>query len=455
MCGGGFANVIPMVVCFVKNMKIGIGKSFLLFTITLTGVAGASCPDGYVQYDGPNNDGFALNSQGVCAALCPTGRKLMTSTGLSYNLFAEKSVTPSLNALENDVICYADTVVGAGAGINFSHNGTVYSLRVSTPCPIKYEVSYTCGNGATGTPPQAKTIEYGSMLGIGYDYGTCNKTGYYASGWIMDGATKSAGEYVPFKFATNKTLGVRWSPSAYSVVYVCNTDEIAETYQKITYGYRFSPNTTPCLPPFGKILIGYNIQNYDGTDTGVTIKPGESFVWNYDTNMLLSAIWQEAENIITEYELSYSCGGGATGTPPESRTVMYGNLYTPGADIGSCAREGYVFNGWNIGSYSREVYEYYPYTYAKNEELIAQWTIPQYAAVYICNNDTISSEYLSGYYYNTYTPKTNICSAPKGKSFAGYAIQDAYGQDTGDIVLPGKSFKWTYDGNIRLSALWQ
>ena len=50
--GGIFANVIPMVVCFVKNMKIGIGKSFLLFTITLTGVAGASCPDGYVQYDG-------------------------------------------------------------------------------------------------------------------------------------------------------------------------------------------------------------------------------------------------------------------------------------------------------------------------------------------------------------------------------------------------------------------
>ena len=171
--------------------------------------------------------------------------------------------------------------------------------------------------------------------------------------------------------------------------------------------------------------------------------------------MLLSAIWQEEEIAITEYELSYSCGGGATGTPAESRTVMYGNLYTPGADIGSCARNGHIFNGWKMESYSRAVSEYYPYTYAKNRQLVAQWTIPQYAAVYICNNDTISSEVLSGYYYSTYTPKTDVCSAPKGKSFAGYAIQDAYGQDTGVVVLPGKSFRWTYDGNIRLSALWQ
>ena len=429
--------------------------SLLLFLTLLTSAVNAKCPDGYVPWTGPDSDGFALNSQGVCAPLCPAGRKLRLSSSFSCDLFAEKSTTPSLNVLFDDIVCYGDTVIGDKPGMKFSDNNTIYSLYVPRPCPTKYEVSYTCGENASGTPPQPKTIEYGSMLGIDYDYGTCSKKGHYASGWMLDNAVKSAGTYLPFNFITNKTLTVSWTPASYSVVYICNTDEDTQLYSYITYGNRFTPNKTPCAPPYGTTLIGYDIQNYDGTDTGTTVQPDESFVWNYDTNMRLSAIWQETEIAVSEYELSYMCGDATTGTPPPSHNITYGNLYTPGATIGSCAQDGYVFNGWNMESYSRELDEYYPYTYAKNRELVAQWARPSYAAIYICNNDTINSEYLSGTYYNTYTPKTNVCKAPTGKSFAGYAIQDIYGNDTGDIVLPGKSFKWVYDGNIRFSALWK
>lgn len=137
---------------------------------------------------------------------------------------------PSLNVLDDGVICYADAVVGAGSEVNFLNNGTVYSLHVPTPCPTEYEISYSCGSGATGTPPQVKSIEYGTMLGIGYDYGTCSKTGYYADGWTLDGVVKSAGTYLPFEFIANKTLSVRWSPSTYSAVYICNNDTINSEY---------------------------------------------------------------------------------------------------------------------------------------------------------------------------------------------------------------------------------
>ena len=427
---------------------------FIVLLVATETSVWAACLDGFVPWRGPDSDEFAINSKGACMPLCSNGHGLNLSNGVSFKLFADKTTTPSLNIMTDSMTCYADAVSGSGAGLNMSDGKQTWHLYTPIPCSTKYTVSYSCGTGATGNAPDARIIDYGALLGLGYDYGTCYRKGYYANGWYLDGVVKSPGTYVPYDYYADKTLTIRWWPSTFVAVYLCNTHEANNMYSSATYGNRFTPIQTPCAPPCGKKLVGFDIQDYDGSDLGRRLSVGESFVWDFENSIRLSAVWENDDTPIQTYTLSYSCGTGATGTPPPSRTVKYGNLYTPGTDIGTCARAGYVFDGWVIESYARTDTKYYPYTYILNRELVAQWTRPSYGAAYICNNGTTNSSYISGYMGNSYKPSTTVCTAPDGMTFAGYAVQDAYGVDTGDVIAPGASFTWTYDNNIRLSAIW-
>lgn len=432
-----------------------ISGVFLVQTVAF----GATCPDGYTAYLGPASD-LVRNANGECSQLCGGSMtSLNTSNGYRFDLFASRNTTPAINIEMDGVVCYADLIPGAGTGtLNIKNDSGTYHANISTGelCPVTYNLSYSCGDGATGTPPETRDIVWGGLITGGYDIGTCRRMGYYANGWLLDGATKAANTYLLYNYSGDKVLSVRWSPGSYGVSYICNNPrEVSAVYSTASYGSRFTPNKTACPPMCGKVLSGYKVLEADGTDTGTVLGIGESFVWNYDGNMRMSAIWDDDEVVIQDYTLSYSCGSGATGTPPSSRTIRYGHLYTPGHSIGTCARSGYIFNGWSIESYSRSGDLYYPYLYSGDRVLVAQWTRPSYAASFFCDNGTVNSQYMSGTYASSYTPSTNICTPPDGRVFAGWRILDASGQDTGDVVAPGKSFQWLYDYNIRFQAIWE
>lgn len=105
---------------------------------------GDQCPDGFytVPYDIPCGEGFvdtanipscADDTSGdFCTIIdklpCVSGvTKLSTSTGLSFQLWAEKYTTPSLNILYNGVICYVNLELGSATNaVNINNNGKIY-----------------------------------------------------------------------------------------------------------------------------------------------------------------------------------------------------------------------------------------------------------------------------------------------------------------------------------------
>lgn len=99
---------------------------------------------------------------------------------------------------------------------------------------------------------------------------------------------------------------------------------------------------------------------------------------------------------------------GATGTPPESKEVAYGELYTAPYDSGSCKKPGYYISGWKIDSTSRTNGYYYNYTYSTDKTMVAQWTANKYGGAYLCNNGASSNSYVSATYGDTVTPSATV-----------------------------------------------
>lgn len=74
--------------------------------------------------------GLRYTGLGTCATLCPYGGgHLKTSAGVSWPMYSEKLITPSLGMRTADGSCYINFLPGAGAGINIkSADGKTYHI---------------------------------------------------------------------------------------------------------------------------------------------------------------------------------------------------------------------------------------------------------------------------------------------------------------------------------------
>lgn len=75
-----------------------------------------TCDAGYAEHNG------------ACEPLCTAGiTSLRTSTGLIYNLYANKLTSPAIHIQQNGITCYVNLTPGGATGaINVRNNGTVY-----------------------------------------------------------------------------------------------------------------------------------------------------------------------------------------------------------------------------------------------------------------------------------------------------------------------------------------
>ena len=424
----------------------------------------ATCPDGYTEYLGPASN-LVRNANGECSELCGSGiTSLNTSNGYRFDLFATKNTIPAINIKYGDEICYADLITGSETGtLNIKVNDTTYHANVSTGelCPVTRTLSYSCGDGATGTPPDSIEVAYGDLYTAPYDAGTCRKDGYYISGWKIDSSSLSNGYYYNYTYSADKTMVAQWKANSYGAPYFCNYcaggTATSSSYVTGTYASNFTPTASlSCLNPFSQTLQHYKVLDVWGNDTGETLTPGTATKWKWAGNIQLRAIWSEPEMPSpTTYTLSYSCGDGATGAPPASHSVVYNQLYTAPYDAGTCRKDGYYISGWKIDSSSLSNGYYYNYTYSADKTMVAQWKANSYGGAYLCNNGTSNSSYLTGTFGGSVTPSATVCTATDGTTFAGYKILDVWGNDTGDVVASGASMTWKYPSNIRLQAIWE
>ena len=74
--------------------------------------------------------GYGRTKNDTCEPLCDAGiTKLNTSNGLSYNIYAERHTTPSINLLRNNMVCYINLESGSATNaINIQHGNTVYHV---------------------------------------------------------------------------------------------------------------------------------------------------------------------------------------------------------------------------------------------------------------------------------------------------------------------------------------
>ena len=253
------------------------------------------CPDGFTAYLGPESNRYR-NANGDCVELCGAGvTSLNTSNGYRFDLFATRNTTPAINVRHGDTVCYADLILGVSDGtLNVNYNDAIYHANPNSGqlCPTTYTLSYSCGDGATGTPPESREIGWGEMYTPPYDVGTCRKPGYSLSGWKIDSTSISKGNSYSYTYTTDKTMVAQWTANAYGGAYLCNNGATNSSYVNATFGGTITPSTTVCTAADGATFAGYRVLDAMGNDTGTVISPGSSWTWTVPGNIRLVALWE-------------------------------------------------------------------------------------------------------------------------------------------------------------------
>jgi len=240
--------------------------------------------------------------------------------------------------------------------------------KPATP-PVTYTVTFNA-NGASGTPPEAQTVNDGAVI-ILPDKGGMTSTGNIFAGWNENasggGTTYSVGASVTV--TRNMAFYAQWldgSTPQYTVTFNANgaTSGAAPASQTVYSGISITVPGQGTLAHSGKTFGGWNTQSNGG---GTNYAVGATFT--VTENVTLYAKWQSA----VQYTVTYNANG-ASGSAPAKQTVDPGTEITlPG--VGSMSNIGKTFEGWNTqangGGISYD--EGAAYTVNANTSFYAQW----------------------------------------------------------------------------------
>ena len=275
-------------------MGMNCRNVYIVIPVLMPLSAYSVCPDGTTAYLGPESNLYR-NANGDCVELCGAGiTSLNTSNGYRFDLFATKNTTPAINVRHGDTVCYADLIPGVSDGtLNVNYNDTTYHANPNSGqlCSASYTLSYSCGNGATGTPPESQTVWYKLSYTGPYSAGTCNKPGYFFSGWKIDSTSISKGGSYSYTYTSDKTMVAQWLANEYGGAYICDNGTTVSSYVNATFGGTVTPSTTVCTAADGMTFAGYRVLDALGNDTGAVISPGSSWTWTVPGNIRLVAIW--------------------------------------------------------------------------------------------------------------------------------------------------------------------
>ena len=228
-------------------------------------------------------------------------------------------------------------------------------------CTQQYTLTYTCGDGATGTVPAPNPVEIAKADTHTFKSGgACNKTGHTFAGWHVDIIANSL--YQPnatltWNYEQDSDIIAQYTPNSYQITYSCGSGSWTNTapaVQSVDYGDTDVPlqPTTICTRP------GYYADGWDvsGTDP-VENYSGTISEWLYDTNKTLTAKW--LPDTFTISLLHTDTGITLTGTPnPLYLKYSDGWYRSSSANISSAIsqldqtplRTGYEFDGYYYNS---------------------------------------------------------------------------------------------------------
>ena len=155
------------------------------------------------------------------------------------------------------------------------------------------------------------------------------------------------------------------------------------------------------------VRTGYTFGGWYNGDTKI-----ESGIWNYTTDMTLTALWTA-----NTYTVTYDAHGGECSIPSEE--VIFDESYT----LPTPTRVGYTFDGWfDIGlEYTGGIWQT-----AFDITLYAMWT-PRTDITYVVNHyqQNIASDGYELYETQNFTGTADEAVTPAVKSYAGFTSPDA------------------------------
>ncbi len=182
--------------------------------------------------------------------------------------------------------------------------------------PVKVNITYSCGTGATGTTPAAQNnISYGSSVTL-RALGNCAMNGFYATRWLVSNTSPTDnyefGATVDhWNYTENKNLVPNWTAQTYTITYELNGGTPASSGMptSYTYGTTTTINGVPTL--VGAEFAGWcdteSLTNCAMTKTiSATTTGNKKFwaKWTCKTGYESNDIWLTAPVTVSDYSAS-------------------------------------------------------------------------------------------------------------------------------------------------------
>jgi hypothetical protein len=231
-----------------------------------------------------------------------------------------------------------------------------------------YSVTYDAGEGS-GTPPASLNKKAGEKITLPGQGAMIAPEGYVFNGWIEqrgNGTIYQAGSEYTVSFSI--TFRAQWERAVQVTYYVGSGSGTAPESQSVAQGATITlPEQGDMIAPEGYVFNGWIEQGSYGTiyqaGSEYTVPSG------YNYTIMFRAQWARPITI------TYDAGEGS-GTPPASQSVKAGETITLPEQGSMRAPEGYIFNGWEEGSYG-SIYqagsEYIVPSYYSSITFTAQW----------------------------------------------------------------------------------
>jgi uncharacterized protein (TIGR02145 family)/uncharacterized repeat protein (TIGR02543 family) len=271
------------------------------------------------------------------------------------------------------------TNYAAGASYTVTGNVTLYAKWTAYP---KYTVTYDGNSNSSGSAPAAATVDSGSSVTLPAQ-GTLARSKHNFGGWNTSSAgtgTNYAAE-ASYKVTGNVTLYAKWTAyPTYKVTYSGNSNSSGSAPTAATA----DSGSAVTLSDQGTLVrTGYNFSGWNTSSNGTGTDYAVGTSYTVTGNVTLYAKWT-----IKKYTVTYNGNGTTTGVPSANSDIDSGSSVTlPG--VGSMARTGYNFGGWNTSSDGTGTNYTTSYKVTGNVTLYAKWVAyPTYKVTYSGNSNT-------------------------------------------------------------------
>ena len=340
-----------------------------------------------------------------------------------------------------------------GSGTNYASGASLQTFTADTTLYAKwtgniYTATYNSNSSTSGTVPSVQTYTTGgSAITLAANTGTLARTGYTFAGWntAADGTgTSYTVSQASVTLSADTTLYAKWTANTYTVTYNANTSTsgTAPSSQSYTSGSSTLTldNNSGTLARTGYTFDGWNtLANGTGTNyaSGATAQI-------FTANTTLYAKWSG----IT-YTATYDENNATSGTVPTLQSYTTGGTaLTLRGNIGTLARAGYAFAGWNTaadGSGTSYTAAQASVTLTADRTLYAKWTANSNVVTY---NSQLGTTVSNGSFITGLTLTLPAAPTRTGYTFAGW-----FAADTGGTALVS-GYSPTETAAITIYAQW-